>query len=62
MINTPVLSAELKADSFTNRNEAKSNDSKKDADLKWQKRLLSLSIDDQIKISKKYYGGSMPWK
>jgi len=27
-----------------------------------QKRLASLSISKQIRIAKKYYGGSMPWK
>lgn len=27
-----------------------------------QKRLASLSISKQIRIAKKYYDGSMPWK
>ncbi len=29
---------------------------------KWMERLSSLPKDTQQKISKKYYGGSMPWK
>lgn len=28
----------------------------------WRNRLLALSNDEQTKIAKKYYGGSMPWK
>lgn len=28
----------------------------------WKKRLLSLSDEEQTKISKKYYGGLMPWR
>lgn len=28
----------------------------------WKKRLCSLSKEEQYRISKKYYGGAMPWK
>lgn len=28
----------------------------------WSNQLLSLDEEFQIKISKKYYGGCMPWK
>ncbi len=30
--------------------------------IRWRNRLVSLSDAEQTKISKKYYGGSMPWK
>lgn len=28
----------------------------------WQKRMCSLDESEQKRISKKYYGGKMPWK
>ena len=28
----------------------------------WRKRMLSLSEEEQNKISRKYYGGSRPWE
>lgn len=31
-------------------------------DESWKKRLCSLSKEEQYRISKKYYGGAMPWK
>jgi len=30
--------------------------------LRWAKRLSDLGEDDQIKIAKKYYSGTMPWR
>ena len=32
------------------------------AHARWKSRLLSLSNEKQQSISKKYYGGQMPWK
>ena len=31
-------------------------------DERWKKRLSNLPEEEQVKISRKYYGGSMPWK
>ena len=28
----------------------------------WRRRLSALSESEQVRISKKYYGGAMPWK
>ncbi|MCD7731432.1 MAG: hypothetical protein LUI05_08060 [Oscillospiraceae bacterium] len=39
-----------------------SSEEEKNESVKWRKRLSSLSPDEQRRISKKYYGGSMPWR
>lgn len=39
-----------------------STEDEKRAALSWSRRLSSLSTEEQQKISKKYYNGSMPWK
>lgn len=36
-------------------------DEKTNGDL-WRRRLTGLPEEQQIRISKKYYGGAMPWK
>ncbi|MBQ8826132.1 MAG: hypothetical protein IJ007_03445 [Oscillospiraceae bacterium] len=41
---------------------AHSTDDEKRAALNWRKRLCALSDEEQMRISKKYYGGAMPWK
>jgi hypothetical protein len=33
-----------------------------EARKRWARRLLGLNEAEQQKISKKYYGGTMPWK
>jgi hypothetical protein len=33
-----------------------------EAKKRWARRLLGLDITEQEKISKKYYGGTMPWR
>ncbi|MBQ7783249.1 MAG: hypothetical protein IJ368_04695 [Oscillospiraceae bacterium] len=32
------------------------------ANDRWKQRLSNLPEEEQVKISRKYYGGSMPWK
>lgn len=41
---------------------AHSTDDEKRAAMNWRKRLCALSSEEQQRIAKKYYGGSMPWK
>lgn len=33
-----------------------------EARKRWARRLSGLDVSEQEKISKKYYGGTMPWK
>lgn len=41
---------------------AHSTEDEKRAVISWRRRLSALSPEEQQKISKKYYNGSMPWK
>ncbi|MHB1152363.1 MAG: hypothetical protein ACYCWE_03675 [Eubacteriales bacterium] len=43
---------------YYERTTLKDRESKK----RWARRLLSLDLTAQKKISEKYYGGTMPWK
>lgn len=45
-------------DYYYERTSLKDRESKK----RWARRLLSLDLSVQKKISEKYYGGTMPWK
>ncbi len=38
------------------------SDNDTEAKNRWQERLCLLPEEEQIKISRKYYGGAMPWK
>lgn len=41
---------------------AHTSDDEKRAAENWRRRLNALSEEEQLRISKKYYGGAMPWK
>ena len=41
---------------------AHSTEDERKAAVSWRKRLSALSDEEQLRISKKYYGGAMPWK